>query len=166
MPSTLVGTQVKGCAVHVPALRVPTLKSLTKVNWVAPGARMLNWNVSGPALVSVAVVVQVMVFPIGSGGFCDGAKVTRLTVAKAGALRSEATHKINKTGKLKIFMKFILADSANVLGPNGRPSQIPARENQPGILGSAWVVVYVRCGSVSNDAKYKKYQRVFEKIHR
>jgi hypothetical protein len=49
------------------------------------GGVMLNWKVSGPALVSVAVAAQVMDVPIFCGDASDGVKDTIVTVAKAGA---------------------------------------------------------------------------------
>ena len=45
---------------------------------------MLNWKVKGPALLSVALAIQVMDLPIGWGEGWDGVKDVMVTLAKAG----------------------------------------------------------------------------------
>ena len=83
VPSIPVGTQVNFGLVHVVPFCVPRLKSLTIVA-VPPGGVTLNWKASGPLAGSVAVAVNVMVLPIGSGDAGDEFKAVTVT-AKAGA---------------------------------------------------------------------------------
>ena len=65
----------------------------------------MNWKVRGPVLLSVAVAVQVMVLPMGSGDFCDGVNETRVTVAEAGAHKPRNRAKIGNRGQSIVRMK-------------------------------------------------------------
>src|SRR5580693_415997 len=76
--------------VQEPPLGVPTLNCFTVVS-IPPGRATLNWKVTGPGLVSVAVATQAIMAPIFCGDARDGFIETILTVARAGAQRITST---------------------------------------------------------------------------
>src|SRR5580658_9672222 len=90
-----VSAHEKGCAVQVPLLSLPTLKSLTKAR-DPPGGATLNWNVNDPVPLSVAVASQVMVLPTFCGDASDGVRETIVTVANTGALSATIPNRHRK----------------------------------------------------------------------
>ena len=89
------GIHANGREVHVPELSVPTLKSRI-MRLAPPGGVTLNWNVRGPAPLSVAVAAHVMAVPTTCGDTGEGVIDTIETVAEAGlhnATSSAAKHK-------------------------------------------------------------------------
>src|SRR5580658_234043 len=98
-----VGTHTRDGPVQMPPLSVPGTKSFTIVSDPLGGV-MLYWNATGPAPLSVAVAVSVMVLPIGCGDACDGFNDSIVTVAKAGADSSASSPIRNDRVLFGIFM--------------------------------------------------------------
>src|SRR5579863_4200387 len=107
MPSIAVGIHVKGWLVQVPALSVPTLKSLARTR-DPPGVAVLNWKVRGPGLLSVAVTVHLTGVPITCGDRGDGVIDTICTVANAGAHSTVSSPMKPKMSTLRLLMEFSL----------------------------------------------------------
>jgi hypothetical protein len=75
---------VNGIDVHVPEFDVPMLKSRAIAS-VPPGGATLNWKVTAPPWLLVAVTVQTIAVPIGCGALNAGVMAVMRTVPCAGA---------------------------------------------------------------------------------